>query len=259
MLTGWSLSMEEAFVPYAPEHWVRLAELTEELGWSARTLREYIAEAVPLDDRCRVYRHGGGGPELWLSPEGATIVRRRYPSRRGAVPPPPAAPPLHQQEAPELQEVAIPVPPPALEAASRQALELPEVAAPLPRELPEVAEPADHVQTARVPVERWIELERRAQVAELLEAEVPELRQQVAELRAKIAEAERRADTAETLTRRARAEGDRWRSDAEGIRLAWHGWRRQLETLGRWALLRRRFPAEPPEFTSGPAIARVPD
>jgi len=72
---------------------------------------------------------------------------------------------------------------------------------------------------------------------------------------ARVVELERRADVLETQLRRSRDEADRWRTRADEVLGSWHAWRRALDGVGRWRLVRRKFPAEPVEFTGGPAIA----
>jgi hypothetical protein len=131
---------------------------------------------------------------------------------------------------------------------------------------------ASLAEFARIELARLVELERRAAVVEVLEAEVERLVADRAKMEAerdearrradaaegRAVEAARRADNAETLVRRARGEADRWRAEAEAVRLAWHRWRRALDGVGRWSLWRRRLPPEPVEFTAGPAIEMRP-
>lgn len=186
---------------------------------------------------------GPGQSELWVSKEMAT----RLLERTEALQPP-------SPEALDSAEDTLDMPGERALDSSLEALDMPV---------------SPHGGAGGVPghlVERLVSLERRSVLADLLEPEVERLRdelrtarERVGDLESRVGELERRADVAETQTRRARAEADRWRAEAESVRLAWHRWRRALDGVGRWAWLRRRLPAEPPEFTAGPALSAGSD
>ncbi|MBI5258353.1 MAG: hypothetical protein HY855_17745 [Burkholderiales bacterium] len=104
--------------------------------------------------------------------------------------------------------------------------------------------------------EAWRSAVQQAEArAAAAEEQVEHLRAQVAGERQLLDQERESRRQADVLAKRARDEADRWRAKAEGLRVAWHDWRRALDGVGRWRLVRRKFPAEPVEFTNGPAIA----
>lgn len=225
--------------------WRAVSELAEVLCKPSALLRQYIHRAYRNevgnveDDVVRyVARPSGGRPEMWVAPAVVALLERHY-----RVPPT------------QPNEVAFGVRNEVADEADNEVCVVATV---------DASKDDPLLDWARVPVSRLVELERRAAIVEVLEGEVErlgadrlKLETERDEARHRATDAERRADLAETLTRRARGEADRWRADAESIRLAWHMWRRALDGVGRWSLLRRRLPPEPPEFTAGSALTRT--
>ena len=62
-----------------PDSWVRLNDIARETRRYGQTLRTFASRELPEAEWCRVRRTQGGGPEVWVSPVGAALVREAYP------------------------------------------------------------------------------------------------------------------------------------------------------------------------------------
>lgn len=218
-----------------PAGWQRVADVVA--ATHQRQARQYVQRHFGDEERIYVPRPAGGAAELWVSPEVVRLLIGHYGSPERA--------PEHSPVPPPESPVSVPVYTPEATTEAAAAPDRPSEIAP--------EQAPDTMRLVREVYETALGEARRATEMAVERAALSE--QRSATLEARVAELERRADVLETQLRRSRDEADRWRSRAAEVLGAWHTWRRAVDQTSRWRLARRRLPAEPPEFTSGPALA----
>lgn len=269
----------EQVLPDAPEGWVNLAALANELERYYPTLREFL-KRLPETEFARVSRASGGQPEWWVSLAAADEIRRHYRRVRRAES-------GGAQQARSTLTHARPTmvgmvgetdvlqggasehePHPDTEApkvAGMHEASVVKDAASVDQERSRVGQERASLAQERSSLEQaWEAALRqaslRAEAAEALAGTLRDERDRLLDestnLRERVGELERRADVAETQVRRAREDADRFRAELERTRIAWHDWRGLLVSARRWQLWRRNLPPLPAEFTAGPALAK---